>query len=62
MNVPAAAVVPPIAVPLILPPVIAADDDPKLFDVTSPVPKVTGLFVVVSIFNVPVVASNTGLF
>jgi hypothetical protein len=42
VKTPAAGIVPPIGVLLIVPPVMAAFDDAKLFAVTNPLPKVTG--------------------
>ena len=60
VNVPVDAVVTPIEVPLIAPPVMATEDDAKLLAVTNPVPKVTGLLVTVLMDRVPAVASSTG--
>jgi hypothetical protein len=60
VNAPVEAVLAPIGVLLMEPPVIAALDDPKVFAVTRPVPKVTGSFVVVSIESVPVAESIIG--
>ena len=60
VNAPVDSVFPPIDVPLIVPPVIVAEDEAKLLAVTRPVPKVTGRLVVVLMLNVPVVASRIG--
>jgi hypothetical protein len=70
VNAPVEAVLPPIgvlfiepvviAVPEIVPPVIATPDEAKLLAVTKPAPNVTGLFVVVSMDSVPVEESITG--
>ena len=49
VKFPAAGVVTPMVVPLIVPPATATEEEPKLLAVTNPVPNVTGLFVVVFI-------------
>ena len=66
VKLPAAGVVIPmvlllIVAPVIVPPVMAIEEVPKLFAVTRPVPKVTGLFVTVLMDKVvAVVKSITG--
>ena len=54
VKFPAAGVTTPIVVPLIVPPVIATELEPKLLAVTNPDPKVTGRLVVVLMPKVPV--------